>query len=51
MDWKKNLEVHRQIKRDMAVILWDLEDKYGINLDIDKIIDTVISIALNRYGG
>jgi type I restriction enzyme R subunit len=51
VDWKKNLEVHKQIKRDMTIILWKLEDKYGISLDIDKIVDTVISIALNRYGG
>ncbi|MBA2868937.1 type I restriction endonuclease subunit R [Methanococcus maripaludis] len=50
VDWSGNPEVHNLISQKMDEMLWDIEDKYDISVDNDKVIETVIKMALRRYG-
>ncbi|WP_250674111.1 HsdR family type I site-specific deoxyribonuclease [Paraclostridium ghonii] len=52
VDWHNNTDVHNQIAQEIDDILFDYIDETGIELtfnDIDKIIEKIKNIALNRY--
>ena len=50
-DWTTNLDVQRQIQREMDEYLCDLIGRYDIPLsdgDLDMILDSVLEIAKQR---
>lgn len=49
-DWTTNTDIHNQISQELEEKLWDLEDKYGVSLDTDKILETILTIFIRKYG-
>jgi type I restriction enzyme R subunit len=50
VDWKKNPDIHNEIKMNLIMKIWELNEKYNINLNEDKIIEKVMELAIYRYG-
>lgn len=52
VDWHDNMEVHNRIAQELDDLLYDFAKEHGLKLDfdqIDKIIESVKSVALRRY--
>ena len=52
VDFHDNTDIHNRIAQDIDDLLYDFKVKHGLNLsydEIDKIIDTIKSIAIRRY--
>lgn len=48
-DWITNTEIHNKINQELEEKLWDLEDEYGISIDTDNILETVMTISIRKY--
>ena len=48
-DWKHNSEMSKKIDGEIEALLWDLEDRFGITIETDKIIEVVKKLGINNY--
>ena len=52
VDWHNNPDVHKKMKQEMDILLYEYKQKYFYNLDIsdfDKIIEENMKVAINRF--
>lgn len=52
VDWQNNIDIHNKIAQDIDDMFYNLEKTKGFKIDfdtIDKIIESVITVALRRF--
>lgn len=53
VDWQDNVDIHNRIRQELDDLIFDFKDQKRLNLNIDQIdrmIEEIIKISLNRYG-
>lgn len=52
VDWRDNIDIHNRIEQELDDLLFEYKDSIDLDLDfdtIDKIIEQIKTVALNRY--